>query len=97
MDVRTQASEARREAGRLEQLARAAREREGARCRDRRGEEQRLLARAAEAEAKARSGSRRRPLADNPACDRASRRNIGFPSNLLSRSCALMRLCGAYR
>jgi hypothetical protein len=55
MDLRARASEARREASRLEELARAARDRGGDHCcKDWRGIEQALIARAAEAEGRAR-------------------------------------------
>jgi hypothetical protein len=48
VDLRIRASECRREAGRLEELARAARDRvDGPSCRDRGADEQRLLGRAA--------------------------------------------------
>jgi hypothetical protein len=56
MDLRLKASECRREAGRLEQLARAARDRGGDHCcRDWRAIEQALIAKATEAEARART------------------------------------------
>jgi hypothetical protein len=55
MDLRLKASECRREAGRLEELARGMRDRGGDRCcKDWRGIEQQLIARAAEAEERAR-------------------------------------------
>jgi hypothetical protein len=56
MNLRIRASECRREAGRLEELARAARDRGGDHyCRDLRAIEQQLIARAAEAEERSRA------------------------------------------
>jgi hypothetical protein len=55
IDLRLKASEARRQAGRYEQLARSARDRGGDHCcRDLRGIEQQLIERAAEAVERAR-------------------------------------------
>jgi len=54
MDLRIRAVEVRAEVARLERLAAAARNRASDRCRDQRAEEQALLVRAAEAEARAR-------------------------------------------
>jgi hypothetical protein len=55
MDLRIRATECRREAARLEALARSARDRGGDHCcRDWRGIEQELIAQAAEAEGRAR-------------------------------------------
>jgi hypothetical protein len=53
MRALAQAAAERREAGRLEALARAAADREGSPCRDRRGEAQELIARAEAARARA--------------------------------------------
>jgi hypothetical protein len=58
MNLRIRASEARRQAGRLEQLARAAREQEGSEHRDRRAEEQALVVKAAACEERARQMER---------------------------------------
>jgi hypothetical protein len=55
MNLRIRASECRREAGRLEELARRAREQEGSEHRDRRAEEQALTVRAVAADQQARA------------------------------------------